>query len=94
MIIEKFLRPHTGKFIKIEHYIMLDEKNDMLSGCGICLSYELENESLFNVNTKEESFIFGGVTYFIKADGLYSDSVCNVHSDKLKKRNKLEKQYT
>lgn len=95
MMIEEFLKPYLGKYKTIKYFLLPNTKYDLqLPGCGIHLYDELEYENLFSVLTTDKKFTFGNATYTFKEDGLYLTNGNADEMDIIKRRNKLEKEYT
>lgn len=90
MMIEELLKPQTGKYMKIKHSLLINQNFDQLSGCVVSLRYTLDNTGFGHIETNQDWFYFGSIKYYVKPDGIYTESEINPLTEKIKKRNKLE----
>jgi hypothetical protein len=95
LMVKRLLKPYQGKYKRISKYMKLDNKSfEPKSGCVVTLICTLEQEEIISVDIAEKYFTIGDILYSFELDGIYTDTLNNPICSFLKRRNKLEKQYT
>lgn len=72
ILIEKLLKPHTGKYDTIRYGLLENTKADKpLSGCTVFIHDELDWGDSYHLKTNTDNFEYAGAQYVINNKGLY-----------------------